>query len=507
MQKRYKKICELSSIEAKEFFLKNEGYCNIDLPPYINFKNMLNDIYNILEKNSDYIDSNAKGKDKYYNNVNHIIFNNKDGKYSWRPFELIHPVLYVGMIIKLTQDKHWKLICDRFKEFQNNRKIKCISYPVVSLTNKKDKAVQIGIWRDEIEQESLKLSLDYKYIIHSDITDCYGSIYTHSIAWAIHGKDKAKDERHNDKLIGNIIDKSIQEMRHGQTNGIPQGSVLMDFIAEMVLGYADSELTKKIKTIKISKYYILRYRDDYRIFVNSAVDADKILKCLTEVLIDLGLKLNGNKTKVSDSIIEDSLKPDKLAWINKKNSEKNLQKHLLIIYSHAMKFSNSGSLFRSLIDFYIRIKDKKNIADIEPMISIVVEIAYRNPRTYPVVSAILSKLIYFIPSPKKKSIINRIKKKFSQIPNTGYMDIWLQRIIIKYPVLQNIMFEEPLCQIIGNSISSSSKDVQIWSNNFIKSTHPVINAMDANKIFCKKIMEEIDPIVSMKEINPFPQFS
>lgn len=28
-------------------------------------------------------------------------------------------------------------------------------------------------------------------------------------------------------------------MQYGQTNGIPQGSVLFDFIAEIVLGYAD----------------------------------------------------------------------------------------------------------------------------------------------------------------------------------------------------------------------------------------------------------------------------
>jgi hypothetical protein len=29
----------------------------------------------------------------------------------------------------------------------------------------------------------------------------------------------------------------MQGMNYGQTNGIPQGSVLMDFIAEMVLGF------------------------------------------------------------------------------------------------------------------------------------------------------------------------------------------------------------------------------------------------------------------------------
>ena len=40
-------------------------------------------------------------------------------------------------------------------------------------------------------------------------------------------------------------------MRYGQTNGIPQGSVLMDFISEMVLGYIDKLLEEKISNIKI----------------------------------------------------------------------------------------------------------------------------------------------------------------------------------------------------------------------------------------------------------------
>jgi hypothetical protein len=36
----------------------------------------------------------------------------------------------------------------------------------------------------------------------------------------------------------------MQGMNYGQTNGIPQGSVLMDFIAEMVLGYIDECLSE-----------------------------------------------------------------------------------------------------------------------------------------------------------------------------------------------------------------------------------------------------------------------
>jgi hypothetical protein len=85
----------------------------------------------------------------------------------------------------------------------------------------------------------------------------------------LYGKEEAKDNRHKSSL-GNDVDKLIRSMRYGQTNGIPQGSVLMDFIAEMVLGYADTLIIEKLKEIERNKdyeilhkdYEILRYRDD-----------------------------------------------------------------------------------------------------------------------------------------------------------------------------------------------------------------------------------------------------
>ena len=36
-------------------------------------------------------------------------------------------------------------------------------------------------------------------------------------------------------------------MQNSQTNGIPQGSILMDFISEMILSYADKLLDERIK--------------------------------------------------------------------------------------------------------------------------------------------------------------------------------------------------------------------------------------------------------------------
>ena len=164
------------------------------------------------------------------------------------------------------QQSPWYLIINRFNEFRENEKIRCLSLPVKSLSEKTDKEEQVFHWWHEVEQRSIELSLDYQYMLETDLTDCYSSIYTHSIAWALHSKEIAKEKRNDKGLIGNIIDSHIQNMSYGQTNGIPQGSVLMDFIAEMVLGFADLELSKLIKLENIEDYSILRYRDDYRIF-------------------------------------------------------------------------------------------------------------------------------------------------------------------------------------------------------------------------------------------------
>ena len=66
----------------------------------------------------------------------------------------------------------------------------------------------------------------------------------------MHTKETAKKDRNKKELIGNSIDRNIQSMQYGQTNGIPQGSTLMDFIAEMVLGYIDLELSEAIEKEK-----------------------------------------------------------------------------------------------------------------------------------------------------------------------------------------------------------------------------------------------------------------
>jgi hypothetical protein len=489
-----KSILSLSHKDAREFLLKAESYNSVDLPPYFVFGDLIAQVHAQLDgKTLSSLSSNPRD----FDDVNYTILNNKDGKYAWRPFQLINPALYVSLVHRITEESNWGLIIERFDQFSANKKIHCLSLPVVSQSDEKDKAEQVSHWWHEVEQRSIELALEYDCLLETDITDCYGAIYTHSIAWALHSKPEAKkkENRTNLNLIGNQIDKHIQDMRHGQTNGIPQGSVLMDFIAEMVLGYADLELSGKIETAGISDYLILRYRDDYRIFVNNPRDGEQIVKLLTEVTISLGLKLNPSKTKVNDDVVRASIKADKIAWFSRKKSEKSLQKHLLIIHDHALQFPNAGSLSVALQDYYNRLSRVKKLFDEPlPLISIVVDIAYRNPRTYAVCAAILSKLLTFLETADKKNVLEKIQRRFTKIPNTGHLQIWLQRI--SQPEFQDMQYDEPLCQLVAGQTAT------LWNLDWICS-HDLKNAINANSIIDKERLIAIEPIIPAAEFELF----
>ena len=496
-------ILDLEAQEALSFFLDSKIYCSLDFPPYISFGTFLTSINNFLSNHPDIL---KHAHPENYENVNYIIAANKDGKYDWRPFELINPILYVQLVRTITEETHWQDICKRFKDFAANPDIECMSIPVVQNTLQTNQKAQILAWWENIEQRSIELSLDYEYLIETDITNCYGALYTHSIAWALHTKERAKQQR-RENLIGNIIDKYIRAMRYGQTNGIPQGSVLMDFIAEMVLGYIDTLLSDRIKANNITDYHILRYRDDYKIFVNNPHTGEHILKIITEVLAEFGMKPNTLKTNTYDNIILHAIKKDKLAWLIKKQSNKDLQKHLLLIYKHALEYPHAGSLITPLQDFYFRIQKIKALQHhSKSLIAIIVDIAYRNPRTYAICAAMLSVLLTKLSNKNdQEEIITKIKNKFSLIPNTSNMLIWLQRISLFFKF--DIDYDDALCRLIDHAfkeidrVSLSDADInQIWNMDWV-SSEELKNILKANSIINKTEFKKLSREILLKEIE------
>ncbi|HWQ88538.1 MAG TPA: hypothetical protein VN374_01020, partial [Desulfitobacteriaceae bacterium] len=88
-----KKIIDLSNVEAKEYFLKGSSYFNGDMPSYISFEPILSEVEAVLKgRNFNELKSaNPNG----FPGVNYNFLANKDGKFAWRPLELIHPAIYI----------------------------------------------------------------------------------------------------------------------------------------------------------------------------------------------------------------------------------------------------------------------------------------------------------------------------------------------------------------------------------------------------------------------------
>lgn len=481
-----KKVTNMKNNEAKDFFLKPESYFNLELPEYYNVGNIISHVLSIVSKEKDF-NKFKSDNPRNYETLNYKMICNKDGKYGWRPFEIIHPLKYIELVNLITSHDNWIFIKKRFKEYSKNKNIHCCSIPGESPSKKYDKKSTILSWWSQFEQKSITYALKYNYVVKTDITNCYSSIYTHSIAWALHTKDYCKKHKHDD-IIGNNIDSIIQDLSFGQTNGIPQGSVLSDFIAEMVLGYADELLSERIKDF--SNYEILRYRDDYRIFSSEKSVAESIMKELTEVLSELNLKLNNAKTKVSSDVITDSIKEDKLYCLENGLEENNFENKMLVIRSIGIKYPNSGALYKLLVNLYKKeiIKYDKKINSLSQCVSILTDIMYNNPRTYNICSAILSKILEPLKPKKRLSIISSIVKKFDSLPNTDYLNIWLQRLTIIDD--RNKKYNTPICEKIY-------KNNKLWESNWINFS------IDESTIIDEQIIKNISYVIPETVVDKF----
>ena len=506
-----KSILELSEVKAYRCFMESSNYCSLDLPKYIDFSKVLTYVEEKVGKKSfDEILKDKNKKPSEYEGVNHKLLIKKDANYMYRPIDVANPYLYYLLVKQITTKGNWKEIKRVFSTFVTPN-IDVISIPKVKgEKDKSHKAAGITDWWENIEQKTFILSLKYRYMFVTDITNCYGSIYTHTIAWALMGKDIAKKKKGKPGLLGNMIDTYMQGMQYGQTNGIPQGSVLFDFIAEIVLGYADSQVSETLARKGITDYKILRYRDDYRIFCNKKEELEEIAFLLHDVLANLNLQLNAKKTMLTEDVIDNALKPDKLAYMKRYPLYRNagqrtyttastLQQELLYIHQFAKEFPNSGTLKKLLTTFSKRLhKRKQAVNNHEVLIAIITEIALGSPKCYSIVLQLCSVLINKLSTTsEREEIVNDIYKKFQMIPNIGELQIWMQRIT--YQWANPINYTESICKIVANT-----PDVVLWNNEWVADEYK--DAFPQYEICTNWLRDCYTPVIDIDEVSLFDAY-
>ncbi|GHT18658.1 hypothetical protein FACS1894189_6830 [Planctomycetales bacterium] len=113
-----------------------------------------------------------------------------------------HPFAYQRLCNCLKE--HWVNICKHFecKTAQQKHKISRIHLRKMK-DNPRLFEMNYNGWRSDPSPET-DLMIGKRYLVKADISNCFPSIYTHALPWALVGKSVSKTNRNNNKWFNQI---------------------------------------------------------------------------------------------------------------------------------------------------------------------------------------------------------------------------------------------------------------------------------------------------------------
>ena len=201
-----------------------------------------------------------------------------------RPLAILHPARYYALAHEIADN--WDTL-----ESTWSRGHLSVSQPVM------DSSVGRAVARRLGPPDRARLRAHHRrsarYLLVADILQCYPSIYTHSIAWAVETKPKAKANR-SAALLGNRLDRRTMELQEGQTRGVPIGPDTSTVLSELVLTAVDEQLVNWLG----HNFTGFRMVDDYELAFSSISEAEEALAVLQSALSVYELQVNEKKTQI-----------------------------------------------------------------------------------------------------------------------------------------------------------------------------------------------------------------
>ena len=270
-----------------------------------------------------------------YNSSRASVYSISKGKVSRRFLQIPNPKHFSILAEKIVS--HW---ADYQAIFQLSDYSK--SYPIHETSPEKRSVSTFSKSVSEFRNSLLVTSIDKLIEVRVDISKFYPTLYTHSISWALLGKEKAKHyfkEKDNlETLIAGgdtdaalykyaeSVDIALRACQERQSIGIPIGPDTSHIIAEIIACRIDSILQSRINSIELKA---CRYYDDYYLYVSTKDQADKVLKTLQLILSEFQLEINEAKVKIRQFpfAFEDEFTTSLHSFDFKKTNQSNSLKH------------------------------------------------------------------------------------------------------------------------------------------------------------------------------------
>jgi hypothetical protein len=210
-----------------------------------------------------------------------------------RALAVVHPLAQLGVSL---------LITERRKEIKAILQKSGTSLYDISEVASEGRAFA-GLDFRKRKSLAAKLHSEKAFILQADISRFFYTAYTHSIPWAVLGKEKAKELLRTDRKKLNAhwsskIDEALQSCQSRETFGIPVGPDTSRVLAEILLSgvESDKELSKFLRAGRA-----FRLLDDFSIGFDTETEAKHALRAIRQVLWKYNLQLNEEKTKILTS--------------------------------------------------------------------------------------------------------------------------------------------------------------------------------------------------------------
>lgn len=97
-------------------------------------------------------------------------------------------------------------------------------------------------------------------------------------------------------------------------------------------------------------------------------------------------------------------------------------------------------------------------------------------------------------SKEKVSVAEKIRARFSKIPNTGHMELWIQRATL--PIDNTIRYDETICRLV------SGEKVTLWNIDWI-AYKELRRAIATSEVIDQEKVKALQPVISPDEVELF----
>ena len=142
------------------------------------------------------------------------------------------------------------------------------------------------------------------WLIKTDISRFYPTIYTHSIAWAAYGKERVKGAlKTYEGTFADRLDMLVRSCNRNQTIGVPIGPETSRILAEIISSRIDLDFSEQLGDLPGE--VVDRLQDDWAVGAATLEKSEKILSVISSCYREYGLEINGSKTSISHILASD----------------------------------------------------------------------------------------------------------------------------------------------------------------------------------------------------------